>query len=164
MLRFSTIESEVIPKRCSPLDETIFPIKTWKCSPSLICTVASLLAIVSIVHLLFFPLVPSLDNLRAPKARKSCFPVHGSTAANLSQRFYADSHKAVVYRGAPWREQIGQWLLSCHSATATIDVVEILFTDAENKWCFHGYAGQYHIPLLYPVFLFVIYELKSIKS
>ncbi|KAK9081680.1 hypothetical protein Syun_030898 [Stephania yunnanensis] len=142
----------------------MFPIKTWKCSPSLIAAVASLVVVVSIVHVLFSPLVPSLDNLRAQKVQKSCFPVDGSRervsygfAANLSQRVYADSRKAVIYRGAPWREEIGQWLLHCHSATSTIDVVEKISgnrckNDCSGQGicnhelgqcrCFHGYSGE----------------------
>lgn len=113
------------------------PFQKWNCSWTLIGTVASLLVLVSLVHMFFYPLVPSsLDYFGAPQARNSCYPVNesiqgGDLAGNvqlgldLDTRFPSDSHGAVIYRGAPWKAEIGRWFSGCDSITATVGVVEV---------------------------------------
>ncbi|KAI3935163.1 hypothetical protein MKW92_005633 [Papaver armeniacum] len=98
--------------------------QTWKGSWSLIATIGSLIAIVSFIYLYSFPLSPSSLAFFVLDKFKTHNPINGSTGGtnpqpvlNLDTRFPADSHKAVVYRGAPWKSEIGRWLSGCDSIT-----------------------------------------------
>ncbi|XXG48597.1 hypothetical protein AAC387_Pa02g2998 [Persea americana] len=145
------------------------PFQKWNCSWTLISTVASLVVLVSLVHMFFYPLVPSsLDYFGARQTQNSCYPVNGSIQGgdlagnvqlglDLDTRFPSDSHGAVIYRGAPWKAEIGRWFSGCDSITATVGVVEkISGKNCKNDCsgqgicnrelgqcrCFHGYAGE----------------------
>ncbi|OVA03144.1 Epidermal growth factor-like domain [Macleaya cordata] len=149
----------------------MFTGQTWKCSRSLIAAVASLIALVSIVHLFLFPLAPSsLNFFSARQVRNSCVPFNGSTGGgddrlvgnphpslNLDLRFPADSHKAVVYRGAPWKAEIGRWFSGCDSIVEPVSIVEriggkackndcsgqgICNQELGECRCFHGFGGE----------------------
>lgn len=113
-----------------------FPQK-WKCSWSLLATVASILALVSVVHVFLFPLTPSLGYFNGGQGQKSCNPIYASTSGvdndgknlspslDLDHRFPVDSHKSVVYRAAPWKAEIGQWLSGCDSVVAEVNIIEV---------------------------------------
>ncbi|KAI3996940.1 hypothetical protein MKX01_021216 [Papaver californicum] len=139
--------------------------QTCKCSWSLIATIASLIAIVSFIHLFAFPLSPSsLAFFSARQVQNSCSPINGSTGGtnpqpnlNLDTRFPADSHSAVVYRGAPWKSEIGRWLSGCDSIPEPVSIVETIGGKACKRdcsgqgicnqelgecRCFHGYSGE----------------------
>ncbi|KAK9921833.1 hypothetical protein M0R45_030329 [Rubus argutus] len=151
----------------------MFSILKWKCSWSLIATIASIVGLVSvvlasIVHLFFFPLVPSFDYFSL--AQNSCVPINGSSETitdhvrgnleppiDLDNQFPADLHKAVVFRGAPWKAEIGRWLAGCGLISNEVNIVEILGgsgckNDCSGQGvcnrelrqcrCFHGYSGE----------------------
>lgn len=112
-------------------------IQKLKCSWSLVAAVASILALVSVVHLFLFPLVPSLDYFSARQVQNSCGPVNGSfqretglvstpPPVDLEHEFPADLHNAVVYRNAPWSAKIGRWLSGCDAITKEAKIVEVL--------------------------------------
>ncbi|KAL5569670.1 hypothetical protein UlMin_026245 [Ulmus minor] len=143
-------------------------IQKWKCSWFLIATIASVVALVSVVHMFLYPLVPTLDYFR--QAQTSCLPINGSAETatehareslqplvDLDHQFPADSHKAVVHRGAPWQAKIGRWLSGCDSVTKEVNVVEIIGgsgckNDCSGQGvcnhklgqcrCFHGFSGE----------------------
>lgn len=107
------------------------------CSWSLGASIASIIALVTVVHLFFFPLVPSLDNLR--RFPNSGFAVNSSTetynnhvkqdpgrAIDLNRKFPPDSHDAVVYHGAPWKSHIGRWLSGCDANAKELQIVEVV--------------------------------------
>lgn len=140
------------------------------CSWSLGGSIASIIALVTVVHLFFFPLVPSLDNLR--RFPNSGFAVNSSTEAydynnhakedpgpaiDLNHKFPPDSHSAVVYHGAPWKSSIGRWLSGCDANTKELQIVELVGgsgckNDCSGQGvcnhefgqcrCFHGYTGE----------------------
>lgn len=62
---------------------------------------------------------------------KGCEQVHfGSNSVSdidLKVHFPADSHGAVIFRGAPWKPTIGRWLSRCGSISSTIDVEKYVF-------------------------------------
>lgn len=123
-------------------------LQKWKCSWSLAATVAATLAVVSVVHLFLYPLVPPLDYLSISQAQSVCIPINGSTGGSekyvngmdskegindhphpvvdLNVLYPADSLKAVTYRGAPWKAEIGRWLSGCDSDVKTVKVIEVL--------------------------------------
>ena len=45
---------------------------------------------------------------------------------DLNIQYPADSRNAVVYRGAPWKAEIGRWLSGCDSKTAAVKIVQVL--------------------------------------
>ncbi|CAN6577068.1 unnamed protein product [Malus baccata var. baccata] len=117
-------------------------IQKWKCPGSQIATVTSVVALVSIVlvsivHLFWFPLVPSFAYFS--QAQNSCVPINGSADSitdhvkgnlrspmDLDRQFPSDLHKAVVFHGAPWKAEIGRWLAGCHSISNEVDIVEVV--------------------------------------
>lgn len=130
----------------------MFSLQKWKCSWSLAATIAAILAVVSVVHLFLYPLVPPLDYLSISQAQSACLPINGSTnggekyvsgteskerltdnsnedphpVVDLNVQYPADSHNAVTYSGAPWRAEIGRWLSGCDSNVKAVQVVEVL--------------------------------------
>ncbi|KAF5747987.1 Exostosin family protein isoform 1 [Tripterygium wilfordii] len=145
-------------------------IKNWKCSWSLVATSASIVALVSVVHLFLFPVVPSFDYLTNRQAQNSCVPFNGSAeeqthhvleslrpVLDLDKRFPFDLHKAVVYRNAPWKAEIGRWLSGCNAVTREVKINEVIGgkgckSDCSSLGvcnhelgqcrCFHGYSGE----------------------
>ena len=123
----------------------MFSIQKWKCSWSLFATIASIVALASVVHLFLFPLAPTFDYFRQPQI--SCVPVNGSAEAatdvrespqlsiDLDHRFPADLHNAVVYRGAPWKAEIGRWLSGCNSIAKEVNISEVIKTVVNTCWC-----------------------------
>ena len=115
-------------------------LQKWRFSWSLIATIASIVAFVSVVHTFLFPLVPPFDYFR--QVQTSCVPVNGSaedktdhvgesqsprpTPIDLVRQFPADSHNAVVYRGAAWKAEIGRWLSGCDSNAKEVSIVEVI--------------------------------------
>ncbi|KAL5124373.1 putative glucuronoxylan glucuronosyltransferase F8H [Glycine soja] len=97
----------------------LFSMNKWRCSWSLAATIASVVALVSVVHLFLFPLTPTFNYFKI--AQDSCFPTNASAefpsnrdqewpAVDFKRQFPADLHGAFVYQGAPWKAEIGQWL------------------------------------------------------
>ncbi|XP_050244781.1 uncharacterized protein LOC126692990 isoform X1 [Quercus robur] len=143
-------------------------IQKLNCSWTLVATVASILALVSVIHLFLFPLAPSLDYFS--QAQSSCVPVNGSSqaptndvredlqpAADLDHRFPAGLHNEVVYHSAPWKAEIGRWLSGCDSVAKEVSIVEMIGgSNCKNDCsgqgvcnhelgqcqCFHGYTGE----------------------
>ncbi|ONK59757.1 uncharacterized protein A4U43_C08F10230 [Asparagus officinalis] len=138
---------------------------------SFIATVGSLVALVSIVHLFFTPLLPSsLDYFGAGRAQSSCSPVNSSAGLksehlydnselgiDFDKQFPVDSHGAVTYRGAPWKAEIGKWFSGCGDVLNAVDVVENIGSkrcksDCSSQGicnqelgqcrCFHGFSGE----------------------
>ncbi|XP_059646319.1 uncharacterized protein LOC132292199 isoform X1 [Cornus florida] len=143
----------------------MFTIQKWKCSWSLVAAIASIVALVSVVHLFLFPLVPSFNYFNALQVQNSCLPINGSiiggkdnmSVLDLDVRFPSDLHKAVVYRSAPWKAEIGRWLSGCDSITTAVKVVEkiggksckndcngqgICNRELGQCRCFHGFSGE----------------------
>lgn len=130
----------------------MFSLQKWKCSWSVAATIASILALVSIVHLFLYPVVPSLDYFSLRQIQNSCLPVNGSVEGSekyiprtgpneeikdyskentqpmvdLNVNYPADLHDAVTYRGAPWKAEVGRWLSGCDSKTTAVKIVEVL--------------------------------------
>lgn len=112
----------------------MLPSLKWKCSWSLVATIFSVVGLISIVHMFLFPAVPPFDHLSARKSQYSCPPINGSTEVgsqeiksrvDLDNQFPADLHNAVVYRGAPWKANIGRWLSGCDSIVEEVNVREV---------------------------------------
>ncbi|PIN16686.1 Acetylglucosaminyltransferase EXT1/exostosin 1 [Handroanthus impetiginosus] len=142
----------------------MFSLHKWKCSWSLAATIASILALVSVVHLFLYPMVPSLDYLSLRQAQNSCLPVNGSNEGSekyapsmgsnkgiegnskentqpmvdLNVQYPADLHNAVTYHGAPWKAEIGQWLSGCHSNATEVEIIEKI----RGKSCKNECSGQ----------------------
>lgn len=146
-----------------------FFLQKWKCSWSLLATVASVVALISVAHLFLFPLAPSLEYFSMGQGQKTCTPINASIrgvdhdgknlqpSLDLDHRFPADSHKSVVYRGAPWKAEIGRWFSGCDSIAAEVSIIEkIGGKDCKNDCsgqgicnhelgqcrCFHGFSGE----------------------
>lgn len=147
------------------------------------------MALVSVVHLFLFPVIPSFEYFGTRQAQTFCIPVNGSVngdkvtvpkygsidsnnvmnglavdnkqilkpIVNLSVLYPSDLHNAVVYRGAPWKADIGRWLSGCHSNATVINVVEeiggksckndcsgqgICNHELGQCRCFHGFTGD----------------------
>lgn len=62
----------------------MFYLQKWKCSWSLVAAIASVLALVSVIHLFLYPLVPSLDYMNLRQVQSSCLPLNGSTEVGKS--------------------------------------------------------------------------------
>ncbi|XP_014514271.1 uncharacterized protein LOC106772395 [Vigna radiata var. radiata] len=144
----------------------LFSMNKWRCSWSLAATIASVLALVSVVHLVSFPLTPTLNNFKI--AQDSCIPANVSAefpsnrdqeqpAVDFKLQFPADLHGAVVYQGAPWKAEIGHWLAGCDSVIKEVNITEIIGgnnckNDCSGQGvcnrelgqcrCFHGYSGD----------------------
>ncbi|KAK3217773.1 hypothetical protein Dsin_011743 [Dipteronia sinensis] len=149
----------------------MFSVQKWKWSWSLVAAVATVLALVSVVHLFLVPVVPSFDYISSRQVQSPCVPLNGSIQGgsnhvwensppriDLDHRFPADLHKAVVYRNAPWKAEIGRWLSGCDAVAEEVKIVEIIGgrsckNDCSGQGvcnnelgqcrCFHGYtAGE----------------------
>ncbi|CAK9157197.1 unnamed protein product [Ilex paraguariensis] len=143
----------------------MFCIQKWKCSWSLVAGIVSIMALVSVVHIFLFPVVPPFDYCRATRqVQNSYVPINGSIKGgkenvsfnqsigrsrdkalkkpqqvlDLDVQFPAELHNTVVYRGAPWKVEIGRWLSSCNSNTTAVKIVEKI----GSKTCKSGCSGQ----------------------
>jgi len=110
----------------------------WRCSWSLAVTIASVVALVSVVHLFMFPLTPTFNYFKI--AKDSCIQANASAefpsnrdqeqpAVDFKLQFPADLHGSVVYQGAPWKAEIGHWLAACDSVIKEVNITEVT-TDA----------------------------------
>lgn len=125
------------------------------CSWSTVAVVASIVTLVSVVHLFLYPVVPSLDYFR--QFQNSCIAINTSNSSqgenkstqgshkniistegsetnfattpmpmiDLNAKFPVDLHNAVVYRTAPWKHEVGRWLARCDLNTFPVKVVEV---------------------------------------
>ncbi|KAK6124647.1 hypothetical protein DH2020_041611 [Rehmannia glutinosa] len=134
----------------------MFSLQKWKCSWSVAASIASILALVSVVHLFLYPVIPSLDYLSLRQAQNSCLPVNGSIegsekyaprmssketpqrVVDLNVRYPADLHNAVTYNGAPWKAEVGRWLSGCNSNITAVEIVEKI----GGKSCKNECSGQ----------------------
>lgn len=141
----------------------MFSFQKWRCSWSLVASVASIVTLVSVVHLFIYPVAPSLDYFRP--FQNSCVPINRSNEGekislkdiksiegrknnatdsistegnernpdsrspipmvDLNVNFSSDLHNSVVYRGAPWKAEVGRWLAGCDSNTSAVKVIEV---------------------------------------
>lgn len=150
----------------------MFSLQKGRCSWSLVATVASILALVSVVHLFLVPVIPSFEYFGARQAQTLCIPVNGSGSGgkvtvlengsidsigsednkqilqpmvNLTVRYPSDLHNAVVYHGAPWKAEIGRWLSGCHPNAATVKVVEVQKVfDLFDGYTWVGLHNKFH--------------------
>ncbi|KAL7138513.1 hypothetical protein ABFS83_10G169300 [Erythranthe nasuta] len=139
----------------------MFSLQKWKCSWSLAATIASILALISVVHLFLYPVIPSMDYVSLRQAQSSCIAVNGSTEGgekyfprtgsnegtkdnakenvhpivDLNVRYTADLHNAVTYRGAPWKAEIGAWLSGCDSNFSAVQIVEKIGGESCKNEC-----------------------------
>ncbi|KAL8133449.1 uncharacterized protein LOC141712540 isoform X1 [Apium graveolens] len=148
----------------------MFSLQKWKCSWSYVATIASIVALVSLLDLLLFHGVSYSTYLGSTQVRNSCMYVNCSTEGgtdqlmrnsppliDLNAQFPADLHKAVVYNGAPWKAEIGRWLSGCNSNATALKISEgISGKSCENNCsgqgicnhalgqcrCFHGFIGE----------------------
>lgn len=133
----------------------MLPLQKWKCSWSLVATIASILALVSVLDIFLFHGVRSFSYFGSMQVQNSCKPINGSIEEgkdnimqnqppllDLDVRFPADLHKAVVYRGAPWKAEIGRWLSGCIPNSTALKVSEVLivtFAKIDSfSFCFSG--------------------------
>ncbi|TXG70461.1 hypothetical protein EZV62_005396 [Acer yangbiense] len=129
----------------------MFSVQKWKWSWSLVAAVASVLALVSVVHLFLVPVVPSFDYISSRQVQSPCVQLNGSIQGgsnhvwenspprlDLDHRFPADLHRAVVYRNAPWKAEIGRWLSGCDAVAEEVNIVEII----GGKSCKNDCSGQ----------------------
>ncbi|GAB2266985.1 hypothetical protein Dimus_001971 [Dionaea muscipula] len=116
----------------------------WTCSRSMVATIASVVVVLSVVHLFLFPLTPSLEYFGVGQIRTSCVPTNGTTRESLSPALDkdhglpVDSHRAVVYHGAPWKAEVGRWLSVCGSIFKEVSIVEKL----SGKACKNDCSGR----------------------
>lgn len=125
----------------------LFSMNKWRCSWSLAATIASVVALVSVVHLFLFPLTPTFNYFKI--AQDSCFPTNASAefpsnrdqewpAVDFKRQFPADLHGAFVYQGAPWKAEIGQWLAGCDSVIKEVNITEVT-SDSNFYFCLSVY-------------------------
>lgn len=103
------------------------------CSWSLIAAVGLVVLLVSLVQFFWLPWKPTLDFFSIKQAQTTCIPLNESSKGtesslpglDLACRFPVDLHSAVVYRGAPWKAEIGRWLSGCDSVVKEINVTEV---------------------------------------
>ncbi|KNA04137.1 hypothetical protein SOVF_202460 isoform C, partial [Spinacia oleracea] len=121
--------------------------------------------LVSLVQFFWLPWKPTLDFFSIKQAQTTCIPLNESSKGtesslpglDLACRFPVDLHSAVVYRGAPWKAEIGRWLSGCDSVVKEINVTEkisgkVCKNDCSGQGvcnhelgecrCFHGYSGS----------------------
>lgn len=114
-------------------------VQKWKCSWPMVATVASIVVLVSVVHLFLFPVVPPLDYFSARQVQYKCVPINSSLeqgndhawenkpqGLNLDHRFPTDLHNGVVYRNAPWKAEVGRWLSGCDDIATEVNIVEVI--------------------------------------
>ncbi|KAI4325685.1 hypothetical protein MLD38_031063 [Melastoma candidum] len=138
-----------------------------KFSWTLVGTIASIIALISVVHLFLFPIVPSFEYFGTGK--DICGPYNESgkgvvgngkeikSRVDFDKQFPDDSHNAVIYRGAPWKANIGRWLSGCDVDAKEVNVVELIGSERCKSGCsgygvcnyelgkcrcFHGYSGE----------------------
>ncbi|XP_078440622.1 uncharacterized protein LOC144710667 [Wolffia australiana] len=144
---------------------------------SRIAALVSFAVLIVAAHLYFSPNYPtSFLFFNASNARNSSHgleisPLTRSSGENSTQhsvsgsqweigldaQFLADSLKSVFYRNAPWKAEIGQWLSGCDSVNQSVDIREVLSSNACKDdcsgqgicnqelglcRCFHGFAGD----------------------
>ncbi|KNA04138.1 hypothetical protein SOVF_202460 isoform D, partial [Spinacia oleracea] len=128
--------------------------------------------LVSLVQFFWLPWKPTLDFFSIKQAQTTCIPLNESSKGtesslpglDLACRFPVDLHSAVVYRGAPWKAEIGRWLSGCDSVVKEINVTEkisgkVCKNDCSGQGvcnhelgecrCFHGYSGEQCSETLY---------------
>ncbi|KAE8718612.1 hypothetical protein F3Y22_tig00110009pilonHSYRG00167 [Hibiscus syriacus] len=148
----------------------MYSVQKWKCSWSLVATIASIIVLVSVVHLFLFPVTPSFDYFSARQVQYKCVPVNTSVdqaadhfwvnkpqGLDLDHRFPSDLHNGVVYRNAPWKAAIGHWLSGCDAIATEARIVETIGgrrckNDCSGQGvcnhefgecrCFHGFNGE----------------------
>ncbi|XP_076900987.1 uncharacterized protein LOC143555293 [Bidens hawaiensis] len=124
----------------------MFSLQKLNYSLSLTTTIASTVALVLVIQLFVFLAVTPFDYLGYNQVIYSSIQTIEPQNTNslqkqrqsLESRFPADLHNAVVYRGAPWKAEIGRWLTGCDSVASPIKVVE----EITGKKCKDGCSGQ----------------------
>ncbi|XP_073223258.1 uncharacterized protein [Cicer arietinum] len=143
----------------------LFSMKNLRCSWYLAATIALVVALVSIVHMVFFTLTPSYEyfkvvsysTISSNASSAELTNGFGKAAIDLKYEFPADLHGAHPYKGTPWEAEIGRWLANCDSLTKDVNISETLHgNDCKNECsglgvcnlelgqcrCFQGYTGD----------------------
>lgn len=91
--------------------------------------VGALVMLVTAVHVFMVPILPSsLDYFGARSSisrQRNELPGVGVVDSRLRGQFPSDSHGAVVFRGAPWKAEVGRWLAGCHANSSSVNVTEV---------------------------------------
>lgn len=128
------------------------------CSGSLTATIVSLFLLITIVHMFFFPFIPSsLDYIGFRQIQRQCTPNSASVMGKLSETFDSNSFDrfpvdAVSYRNAPWKANIGKWLSGCDPLTEVIEINEV------SAFLHKLYLSIYAILSCLVVWVYVCYE------
>ena len=101
------------------------------CSWLLLVAVGSVVVLICLAQFSLSPWGSTRNYFSVKQAQTTCIPHNiqaSQSGLSLSCRFPADLHKAVVYHGAPWKAEIGQWLLGCDSVVNEISITEVLIS------------------------------------
>lgn len=109
-------------------------MKNLRCSWYLAATIALVVALVSIVHMVFFTLTPSYEyfkvvsysTISSNASSAELTNGFGKAAIDLKYEFPADLHGAHPYKGTPWKAEIGRWLANCDSLTKDVNISEVI--------------------------------------
>uniref|UniRef100_A0A7N1A7Y6 EGF-like domain-containing protein n=1 Tax=Kalanchoe fedtschenkoi TaxID=63787 RepID=A0A7N1A7Y6_KALFE len=130
------------------------------CAWSTLVTAASILAVLTILHLFFFPFGPSMDYFGVPVNISTSVGLPNNVTQITIPVIDLDNQylpNAVAYRGAHWKPEIGHWLSLCDSSLMEVDIVEkiggksctnncsyqgVCNYELGQCQCFHGYAGE----------------------
>ncbi|XP_057535580.1 uncharacterized protein LOC130813737 isoform X1 [Amaranthus tricolor] len=137
------------------------------CSWLLLVAVGSVVVLICLAQFSLSPWGSTRNYFSVKQAQTTCIPHNiqaSQSGLSLSCRFPADLHKAVVYHGAPWKAEIGQWLLGCDSVVNEISITEKISGKVCKNFCsgrgvcnhelgqcrcFHGYSGEQCSEILY---------------
>ncbi|RCV46311.1 hypothetical protein SETIT_9G521600v2 [Setaria italica] len=136
-------------------------IRSTKCPVAFVGAAGALVVLVTAVHVFMVPILPSsLDYFGARSSisrPRNALPGVGVVDSRLRGQFPSDSHGAVVFRGAPWKAEVGRWLAGCHANSSSVNVTEAIGAKRCEKdcsgrgvcnynlgecRCFHGYSGK----------------------
>jgi hypothetical protein len=114
---------------CSDGSLTMRAIRSTKCPVAFVGAAGALLVLVTAVHVFMVPILPSsLDYFGARSSashpRNASLGV-GVVDSRLREHFPSDSHGAVVFRGAPWKAEVGRWLAGCHANSSSFNITEV---------------------------------------
>jgi putative beta-1,4-xylosyltransferase IRX10 len=111
-----------------------------KCPVAFLGVAGALVVIVSAVHVFMVPILPSSLNYFSARGSvsppRNVLPGVGVVNSRLRGQFPSDSHGAVVFRGAPWKAEIGRWLAGCHANSSSVNATEVCAYLCHCPLCF----------------------------
>lgn len=104
-------------------------IRSTKCPVAFVGAASALAVLATAVHVFMVPILPSsLDYFGAHSSTnrpRNAPPGVGVVDSRLRGQFPSDSHGSVVFRGAPWKAEVGRWLAGCHTNYSSVNVTEV---------------------------------------